>query len=247
MEDKLKRLRIIKEHEYSHNAMSDALYELYSSRWDDFREKIQSKAESAMPFLIVPTNAYCMSEKRIMIVGQETDSWAGEVYDFPEEQNPCNVLKVYDRFVNRGGYNSPYWDFIRAIKDASPPNINFVVNNVVKIGKKSDVGCDDFINDLTLEHMNLLPQELEILKPDMILFLTGPNYDHRIEAVFGKFKTEKAEANLSAREFAKLQFCENEMPPSYRCYHPAYLRRSKNFDRYLEIINDIIKKTINKK
>ena len=40
----------------------------------------------------------------------------------------------------------------------------------------------------------------------------------------------------------KIQFCENKMPPSYRCYHPAYLRRSKNFDRYLEIINDIIKK-----
>ncbi|MBQ8778618.1 MAG: hypothetical protein IJZ49_02755 [Alistipes sp.] len=242
MENKLKRLRIIKEHKYAHNAMSDALYELYSSRWDNFKEKIQSKVESAMPFLIVPTNDYCLSEKRIMIVGQETDSWAGEVYDFPEEQTPCNVLKVYDRFVNRGGYNSPYWDFIRAIKDTAPSNTKFVINNVVKIGKKRGAGCDDYINSLTLEHMNLLSQELEILKPDMILFLTGPNYDHRIEAAFGKIKTEKAEANLSARQLAKLQFSDSGMPPSYRCYHPAYLRRSKNFDRYLDIINDIIKK-----
>ena len=242
MENKLKRLRIIKEHKYAHNAMSDSLYELYSSRWDDFKEKIQSKVESAMPFLIVPTNDYCLSEKRIMIVGQETDSWAGEVYDFPEEQTPCNVLKVYDRFVNRGGYNSPYWDFIRAIKDTAPSNTKFVINNVVKIGKKRGAGCDDYINSLTLEHMNLLSQELEILKPDMILFLTGPNYDHRIEAAFGKIKTEKAEANLSARQLAKLQFSDSGMPPSYRCYHPAYLRRSKNFDRYLDIINDIIKK-----
>lgn len=118
MEDKLKRLRIIKEHEYSHNAMSDALYELYSSRWNVFIENIQSKVESAMPFLIVPTNDYCISEKRIKRV---------------------------------------------------------------------------------------LP-------------------------------------NLFSRKFAKLQFCDREMPPSYRGYHPTYLRRSKNFDRYLDIINDIIKK-----
>ena len=242
MEDKLKRLRIIKEHEYSHNAMSDALYELYSSRWNVFIENIQSKVESAMPFLIVPTNDYCISEKRIMIVGQETDSWAKEVYDFPEEQTHSNVLKVYDRFVNRGGYNSPYWDFIRAIKEAAPSNTQFVINNIVKIGKKRDVGCDDYINNLTIEHMNLLPQELEILKPDMMLFLTGPNYDHRIEAALGKLKTERVLPNLSSRKFAKLQFCDREMPPSYRVYHPTYLRRSKNFDLYLDIINDIIKK-----
>lgn len=240
MEKKFERMRIIKEHNYSQNKMTKALHTLYSAHWCDYKEQVQSRVECAMPFLVVPTNEYCASERKIMIVGQETDSWGGEVYDFPEEQTPDNVMNVYDRFVNRGGYNSPYWDFIREIKDTAPSNTNFVINNVVKIGKKSDVGCDDNINTLTLQYFHLFQDELKILKPDMILFLTGPYYDHRIKAAFGEFKLDKVISELGTRKFAKIQFVDNEMPTAYRCYHPAYLRRSRNFARYLEIISNII-------
>ena len=45
-----------------------------------------------------------------MIIGQETNSWGGEMYGESELQTPENLMNLYDIFVNIDrGYNSPYW------------------------------------------------------------------------------------------------------------------------------------------
>ena len=203
----------------------ETLKELYKKHWNDYLNNIRRNPDidPANPFLIVVPKDYTTKEKRVMFCGQETQGWGNEFDDNPESATIDALLRIYNGFVNSGGYNSPYWSFINAIKEKCP-NTSFVCNNIVKIGKRTGAGCDDKINDLTLKHFPVLPEELKILNPDMIVFLTGPKYDWRIAKALGHFKTEEIKG---FRKFDKIVFDNSLMPLSYRCYHPRYLRYCK--------------------
>ena len=182
-----------------------------------------------------------------MIIGQETNSWGGEMYGESELQTPENLMNLYDIFVNIDrGYNSPYWNFIKNIQNLISSDTKVVVNNIVKVGKKRGMGCDDYINNLTLQHFNVLLKEIEILKPNLLLFLTGPNYDARIKATLGDMNivpvVQSVFPSINERQFAEIRFINDKLPTAYRCYHPGYLKRSRNFENYMNIILDLIEK-----
>ena len=233
-------------HQLPQNEMAIKLLELYKEKWDVCNDNIlKSMEECAMPFLIAPTNEYYNSDKRIMIIGQETNRWGGEMYGKYEIQTPENLMNLNDIFVNiDSGYKSPFWNFINDLQKLIS-DIKIVVNNIVKIGKKHGRGCDDNINNLTLQHFNILSEEIKILKPDILIFLTGPYYDTRIKAAFGEMKVEPVVQSvfpsINERVFAKITFFNDELPTAYRCYHPGYLHRSKNTENYKKIIVNLIK------
>lgn len=169
----MKNIIEITKHKCSQNPMVKELSELYNSKWNSCQENILNQVECALPFLIAPTNEYYNSDKRIMIIGQETNRWAGEMYGKYEIQTPENLMNLNDIFVNiDSDYKSPFWNFINDLQKLIS-DIKIVVNNIVKIGKKHGRGCDDNINNLTLQHFNILSEEIKILKPDILIFLTG--------------------------------------------------------------------------
>ena len=72
----------------------------------------------------------------------------------------------------------------------------------------------------------------EIIKPKIVLFLTGPNYDNyirnQLEGV--KFKTVE---NYNERQFARVE--HKSLPEnSFRIYRPEYLNRVHLKSEYLE-------------
>ena len=94
--------------------------------------------------------------------------------------------------------------------------------------------CNIFFNkstDITYEY-NILEEEIKIINPDIVLFLTGPYYDYYIEKQLKgvEFKTVE---NYGIRQFARV---EHEALPknSFRIYHPVYLRRRSLENNYLE-------------
>lgn len=77
-------------------------------------------------------------------------------------------------------------------------------NNIVKIGKHGDKGFPpDYIYEIEREHFHVIPQELEILNPNVVLFLTGPNYDSIIKDNFGELKYE-ALPNSTERQLSRV-------------------------------------------
>ncbi len=199
------------------------LKDVYKKYWDTYVSNIRNNLniEAANPFLIVEPSDYKEKLKKVMICGQETQGWGNEFDDCPDKATMDAILGIYAGFVNGKGNNSPYWQFIHSLKRACP-DVGFVCNNIVKIGKKHGPGCDDTINELTLKYFPVISEELDILKPDIILFLTGPHYDWRIRKTIGDFKTRPI-GNI--KRFDEIIFNNPSMPRAYRCYHPRYLRQ----------------------
>lgn len=199
------------------------LKEIYEKYWGNYLAHIKSNPniQAANPFLIVVPSNYYEKRIKVMICGQETQGWGNEFDDCPEKATLDAVLGIYAGFVNGGGYNSPYWQFINSLRKACP-GVGFVCNNIVKIGKKYGPGCDDSINDLALKYFPVIPEEINLLQPDVILFLTGPNYDWRIRKALGDFKTKQVE---NIKRFDEIIFDDTSLPKAFRCYHPRYLRQ----------------------
>ena len=199
------------------------LKDIYLKYWNIYLQNIRKNPniEPANPFLLVEPKDYRSKAKRVMICGQETQGWGNEYDRDPDSATIEALLRIYAGFVNNGGYNSPYWQFINSLKN-SCPNVGFICNNIVKIGRKYGPGCDDTINELTLRYFPVIPEEVSILNPDVILFLTGPRYDWRIKQVFGDFKMYPVNG---LKNMIKISFFNTELPVAYRCYHPRYLRQ----------------------
>lgn len=221
--------------------IKQSLIDLYSRYWDAYINNIRTKTYSAFPFLIWPRKSYVNADTRIMICGQETQGWGNEL-DKEDISliNPRRVVNIYNGFVNTGGYNSPYWNFSKRISRALP-GVGFVHNNINKVGKRKGAGCDENIFQLTKVHFPVFRTEVDILRPDLIVFLTGPKYDRRISEILGPF----IEENISEDKFiSRLSFKDSSLPPAIRTYHPGYLQRERLYGSYSEAVVKATKEII---
>ena len=219
--------------------MNETLKELYKKYWDSYINHIRdsSPEPAAFPFLISASDSYLHSGQRVMICGQETQGWGNE-FDNQDKVNCEAILEIYEKFVGpknrKSGYNSPYWHFITAIMEANTDK-EFVMNNIVKIGRRYGSGCNDLINELSMKFFPVNKKEFEILKPDYLIFLTGPDYDGRIKKILGEFKIKKISDDINCIDL--LTFEDKSLPQAIRCYHPNYIQRIRKRDEYLNIIH----------
>lgn len=234
--------------------MNQQLTALYARYWQGFITNeylplLDTPHAAAFPFLIKATQHYIHAPRKIMICGQETQGWGGidGTILAPEVATVEMIQGIYDGFVNhrkkdgtilKPGYNSPYWNFNWRIM-SSNPTAGFVFQNIVKVGKAYEAGCDDTIDALSHQHFPVFLAELRILQPDLIIFLTGPNYDWRIRTVMGNFQKERL-AN-SPLCFDRLTFDTAEFPPALRLYHPGYLQRNGKYAEMIAQVNAYIK------
>jgi hypothetical protein len=83
-----------------------------------------------------------------------------------------------------------------------------------------------------------LKDEIAIAKPDVVIFLSGPNYDGKINVQFNNEVEFKPFKEQHIRETVIL---EHPVLPkhSYRIYHPNYLQRSKKSFLLEELIEHL--------
>lgn len=233
--------------------MNEELTALYEKYWNSFinnvyipnmSSKPNQPPKCSYPYLIQVTKHYISASQRVMICGQETQGWGGE-YPDPSLANPKALMGIYNGFVNQNndgsnakkpGYNSPYWNFNWRLMQANP-DVGFVFQNVVKVGKYALAGCDNNIYELTKCYFPVWQEELNILKPDIIIFLTG-NYDWRIRQVVGEFHSTPVEGDEFLHE---LHFENKAIPRAFRTNHPAYLQRKHRFFNVANILSEIIR------
>ena len=226
--------------------MNEQLLSLYASKWtplcaamqlilDD--ETLPIKPTCPLLLMVRDEEAFERAEIRVMVVGQETNSW---YTPFHSDLQP--IVDQYDRFFNTGecwSYGGQFWNGVKRFQEllqARFPDktIRLVWNNIVKIGKHGAVGFPpEYIYEAERKHFSVFQNEVNILRPTVVLFLTGPNYDSAIADNFGPVEMVPLHAPFSTRQIAKVSL--PGVPSAYRTYHPNYLWR-KGINSYFEAI-----------
>ena len=229
--------------------MNEKLQEIYNSKWnelsDGLNEILKDNSKENKPtnplLLYINEDDYKNADIKIMIFGQETNDWEG---NFQNDINIC--LDTYDDFFNANdcfSYGGQFWNgfnrFLTLLQNEFPnKKISSVWNNVIKIGNS---GRDknyppEYIYNIENEKFKVISSEIEILRPDIILFLSGPNYDLELKNSLNEAVFSELSEDFTERKLAKIKY--KNYKNVFRTYHPNYLWRN-GIDTYF---NEIIKK-----
>jgi len=230
--------------------MKNKLKYLYDSKWEALcaamapiidDETLDIKPTCPLLLSINDEAEIESSDIRLMVFGQETNSWYGQ---FENAIEP--IMSNYDEFFNKGtcwSYGGQFWNgvnrFVELLQLKYPSKkISVIWNNVVKIGKFEEKGFPpDYIYEIEKQHFSILKEELRIIQPTIVLFLSGPNYDSVIVDKFEEVKYSQLPSSFSVREIAKLNLIG--VPFAFRTYHPNYLWRN-DINRHFQTIIDKI-------
>ncbi|WP_395734598.1 hypothetical protein [Prosthecobacter sp.] len=194
----------------------------------------------ANPQLIRVPDDYETSKLKVAYFGQETNGWEGP---FAETKGVDHLQQVYHDFVNIKSfeYGGQYWNGVKSFQNAFlelDSSSRFTANNLVKIGKAWDRGSPpESVIDWQSHWFEVIREELKILKPDVIIFLSGPNYDRHIETIFGKVTFEAVNAR-PARELSRV-VAEGLPRNSFRTYHPNYGYRNNFYPTQSDILDEV--------
>lgn len=177
------------------------------------------------PFFITTPDDYGSYKNSIMIFGQETNSWCFECGKKSEYSNSLErSLQVYRDFYLNGGINSyrgPFWnEFKRIRRDVQKTkNAVFLWNNINKIGRIGK-GNIPKLNEVQFKHLDVIRDEIELLKPTVLIFLTGPDYDHFVKKNIGNFSQKEISDSLWEVTFSDDRFKNLK---AFKTYHPNAL------------------------
>jgi len=143
------------------------------------------------PLLLKVYDDWDLAENKIMILGKETNYWAGECgnnavfCDKIEE-----ILNIYEAwYLKDTMYNSPFWNEFRRIRrwleNNNDQKLSVIWNNVIKIGRLG-MGNVPEINKIIKNTFDILSEEIKMLKPNILVLLTGHDYDNYIKEFISK-------------------------------------------------------------
>ena len=181
------------------------------------------------------------SGKRIVIIGQETrdfttnhDSWRTEgTQSWAIDYLRC---QIYGKVTDGIKYNSsPFWNFFRFFADNGLVpcwnNLDKAHRYVDGYTKPLTAAYERILNVQYSTQMNpiersTLQREIDVAKPDLIVFVTGPYYQVSMCCAFGlQEDTLAADKPTKKNPVSKITLPGISIPVFWT-YHPAYLQRS---------------------
>ncbi len=221
--------------------MNEQLKQLYLAKINDINKIERDLDYYDGPLLLNVHNDYLNSEYKIMFICQEPNGWNG--YVSFDVDNGMSKYRKFDLFET--GKYTTIWKYMYEFKNLLMPESvgekNFLWNNLSKFctwdGKT--LSKEDFYE--FTKNFNVLHSEVEITKPNIIIFFTGYNWDEKLKEQFNsEIQLNQLRDDLSTNELAQLK--SNIFPKhTYRVAHPRSLQLCKKW-HYMEIIlEEIIK------
>jgi hypothetical protein len=234
--------------------MNEALHKLYLDANSKVYKTITEKNkklecnQAAYPFFLKLPDIFINSKNKIMIYGQETYGWsdvnndASNVYCMGEN-NIDGILECYNRYFNNKDYknnHSPFWNVFRLLNDyfnECGKEFGYLWNNITKLGLNGNGFPYNWYDDIIKPYFNdLIVKELEIIKPDFLVFFTGTTRDFIIDDIFNKPERKDVAG------FSQDDICEIKIPnikKALRTHHPNTLYMNSNNGSYKKIIGTI--------
>ena len=220
-------------------------------------DSLKYKDKISAPLLLNIYPSYLNSDIKIMYVGKETNNWLTHssipihkrgivgVYNSATLDIPRLLNRYKKQIENPSSWKSNA--FFRQYRNIQKQLLgeeigNIIWNNLFKMSYDRGKGYSKTsLGHLELQKISkkIFLKELEILSPDIIIFVTGPNYDKVIKDYF-KDEYETVEI-IIPRKLWKFKY---KGITCYRTVHPDSIRFTKKearVDYYQMIINDIKK------
>lgn len=181
-------------------------------------ERISATHEGVSgPLLISVPSGYERAEVRLMIVGQQTNGWPSITVGLGE------LLRTYRDFdLGRSYTASPFWQASHQLfggVNPEGPERAFLWSNLVRVDQHCERPKPEI--EEAVSKLGLLSVELQLLKPDAVVFFTGPHYDERLCRTFAGIAYRELAPDVDRLEHPDLPV------KSFRTYHPRYLWQAK--------------------
>lgn len=217
----------------------DELMNIYRKYWNNIIELKRKYPDLSNPLLIDISDSYWRQEVKLFIVGQQTNGWFNKELGFSEDlTHIVKLIEGYKKFKFGLNYrNKPFWSVVRKIAKRLIIDIdkegNIVWSNLNRMDYNSERPSKE-IERLLYEKLPLLPEEVRIAKPDLIIFFTGPDFDYIINALFNNPEMTP----FSGKEISKLAkvSLKGYNLKGYRTYHPDHLRPQKLENEFIDLI-----------
>lgn len=215
--------------------MKEELKKLYYN-WHERFKKVKNTFPDVTlhgPFLMSPNTLFLDQKNPLLIIGQETYGWSKSAEDIEQ-----NMFEYEDFNVGVYYYSSPFWNITRKVEQTlGNETYSCAWTNISKYDVNGGRATGIYENEVsTLDE--ILIEEIDILKPKICIFFTGPNFDHRIRGVFREIEFCKVD-NWNERQLCQLKH-PNLPEKTFRTYHPNYLRRSGLEQGFIDFLNKSI-------
>ncbi len=240
------------------NKINEKLKALYKGKWKDLTSEADKikEVKPAHPLLIKVNDNYEKADIKVMIFGQETFGWHGEFFNGKDINF---LMDDYDCYLNNNTQDYFYKGRVKRKNKRTfwnrsnfkyfqeqlnqhfeSKSVEFLWNNLSKIGKNGKGKQTNDIEALENKYFNVIKEELKILQPDVIIFVTGPTRDKLLKNKLN-IQLEQCSTQYKTRQLAKVIFNDVDKEIlAFRTYHPRYRAGRKN--RNSEILNLIIEK-----
>lgn len=218
------------------------------------------KSESlSAPLLINMHESYLKTKPQIMFVGKETNHWLTHESRL-ENKRGLNYLinnyeeafeTLFDRYDKAlsDNFGKTQSDFFSEYNKFLTEGLGSVVwNNLFKMSFNQNKGEKNNFSKNSINHSDELTklskdiflEELKILKPDVLIFVTGASYDSVIKEFLTGYKTicVKIKKRLWKFEYT----LDDKKIICYRTIHPYYYKRNQKTEQdYYKLIREDIK------
>lgn len=230
--------------------IQEQINNLYLEKFQNYKENL------GLSVPLIPKLSEKYFENRVIVLGQETNTWYRETNNDLYKvflANKDNILSIclikrYDNFIINHvlKYPGKFWEFNKMLYNKKIIKGEMIKNNNLSHcwlnlflveackNKKSKEGCPTKDRKLANKIMefqgNLLNQILEILKPNLIISLTGHTLDYYLKkhliATTSKLSGIDENKVLTKEELGEFvvdnkdNFLANTK--IIRCYHPTY-------------------------
>jgi hypothetical protein len=220
--------------------LNATLVKTYRQHWTNLqsvlRETDNVEKNFTYPLLINIFPEYLIAPVKLFVVGQQTRGWQKKT----EGDAITYLIQRYEHFHLGQRYRrTPFWQACHQLNlklNPDGPQYGFIWSNLIKIDQNKHRPVAE-IEEKVCTAFPVLPLEIQISRPDVVVFFTGPNYDFRLKKTFYGL-TFQAIAGYKVRTLARV--IHNSLPyNSFRTYHPAYIRRSKQL-----LLEEIVSKIV---
>ena len=234
------------------------LQELYASKWELLCKALDENGLTGYeynPLLLRVDDPedFAGADIRVMIFGQDMSSGNWYEYDRHAPLEICmDSIKTFDNALGAvengkrqskgmgGGMNQ----FINMFNHRNEGKKVRVWNDIAKMGREL-MGNDkrEILSRIENEYFPVIKDEINIIKPDIILFFTGnePYWESRLQHSLGiDSNSYKPVAQWNISHIAQVELPCTTYPSvkyAFRTYHPCYFKGRG--ERYEAIINEI--------